>query len=1450
MTEARNFRSALLTLLALALGTSFSLWGTPAAGAQLQVKHGTTVIAENSTVDFGSTLIGEDLPVVLTVKNLGSSPVTLGPWSIGYNAFDPGRFHLGDVNVPSPLPAGASGTVEIIYRATGAGTVTNSFRIFEGGSSTWEFAPRATGTEPLGPIPRVEHNGSAVPHNSTFQFGSTHLGTDLVETFRVFNDGDQNLTISTYGFGYSGNPLNSFSVENGNVVNVPPGGNGTFDLRFHADGVETTTWKIRLFVGGVSRYEYWVTGTVDPPPMPDLRIKKGSTTIPSGGTYNAGLIGFNDPLTVTFTALNQGDDPLHISNVDFTGDRLQLVQAPPGSIAPNGGTGTFKLRLKADIEGPHSPLVKVWSDDPDENPYEFFLSWTVDDALGPVLRVQLGGNIITQGELVNFGNTGVDMPLSRTFTAYNDGDQPLTIGAISIGSHANDPAGFDVGFNNVLNVPPGGNAQFRLDFDAAGLGSVTSEIDLFVGGISRREFFVKGTVLPPDYEISISPASRTVEPGQNAFYTVQVNALYGFSGTVGLSISNLPPVTNHDFTPFNVTAGNSSQLKVRTFATTPFVSNHTITVTGSHGGTTRSDTAKITIAPPGDFTLGVAPGLRIVEQGDSTSYTVSITPIEGFSDPVNLSVSGLPAGASGSFSPNPVHPGSTSTLSVSTATTTPTGDHGLNITGSAAGLQRSDGTTLRVNEEGTGERPLITGINPDDITHGRITTVTVSGENLQGASIWIPSDPPDPANPVSRVFPTATLLWISGDGSQMGVEINALNTDIVDFYNLAVSTPAGDDAFPFRVLPLGPQIDVWTPDEAERDSLYVLSLVGNNLQGTHVSASPAGRVRLVNVDTSGPDRINGLLEVQGSAPLGPVQIRVTDSAGRSDTVSIDIVSQGASTRMTKNLTEEKMKEAEDSKGGKKFGASQAKVPQVLFQEFQVRQPEPPPNFVENPKSTGGEGSAPQPISFGIYVSIRIPLVAFHWQQAILFDPNTGDLADLLIQNLNPGASRFIGGFVLSFYLEADLVIYWRFGLSGISFPLFCLGITTGLQIPGFGGYFLEFDFCVGLTGGGNSTGSTSNLNMGGGPCADVVQDGPVTEGQIFGTVTQTDCCDQDIGLSGSGVSFPGLPFGTGFSLNDNVGGTTTPGPNCNGTPCQVSIDEAPACLKHTGTRTYEASASPSGGTYEWQITQGGDKASISGAANQEMVMVKGDNASSQADDVTLKVTYERDGSICTAEKNLSVVKVEGIDFRHLSSQMVEPDDEAINGVPSTTGLPQLGTTSPGSPPGSVGFFNNMELKVIVSPCDPNLACDFNFDRTFSGRIVEWSDGASEPAPASGDCPQGGCPDDGGESDEDKTPGPSSCALYSLDGPGVFQNAICNFPQNNVMHCGNFREWLELNGERIINDVHWTASTWIHCPGPSQPWVRRGGLTYNGIGPGTTNCTWPPPGATLSPGGKK
>src|SRR5205823_9450817 len=102
------------------------------------------------------------------------------------------------------------------------------------------------------------------------------------------------------------------------------------------------------------------------------------------------------------------------------------------------------------------------------------------------------------------------------------------------------------------------------------------------------------------------------------------------------------------------------------------------------GNRTTSAPISITVnnAIPFTFSLS-ATGVQILTQGQSTSLTITATGIAGPIEPVSFSISGLPSGATSSFSVSPCTPGCTTTLTLSTSTSTPAGQYPITVTGTA-----------------------------------------------------------------------------------------------------------------------------------------------------------------------------------------------------------------------------------------------------------------------------------------------------------------------------------------------------------------------------------------------------------------------------------------------------------------------------------------------------------------------------------------------------------------------------------------------------------------------------------------------------------------------------------------------------------------------------------------------------------------------------------------------
>jgi hypothetical protein len=128
---------------------------------------------------------------------------------------------------------------------------------------------------------------------------------------------------------------------------------------------------------------------------------------------------------------------------------------------------------------------------------------------------------------------------------------------------------------------------------------------------------------------------------------------------------------------------------------TPTASGQTqVTISASNAGGTGNAILTITIS---DFTLSAAPAQKAVAQGGSTTYTVTVGSLAGFTGTVNLGASGLPQGATASFSPASITGSGTSTMTVTAAPSSPGGTYTVTMTGTSGGtLSHSTAATLVV----------------------------------------------------------------------------------------------------------------------------------------------------------------------------------------------------------------------------------------------------------------------------------------------------------------------------------------------------------------------------------------------------------------------------------------------------------------------------------------------------------------------------------------------------------------------------------------------------------------------------------------------------------------------------------------------------------------------------------------------------------------------------------
>jgi alpha-tubulin suppressor-like RCC1 family protein len=155
----------------------------------------------------------------------------------------------------------------------------------------------------------------------------------------------------------------------------------------------------------------------------------------------------------------------------------------------------------------------------------------------------------------------------------------------------------------------------------------------------------------PGFSISLGQQSGTITAGGSVSTPVSLSPVNGFIASATLTASGLPSGVTASFSPARVSAGGSATL---TLATAPDTVSGTypVTVTATDAsGATRTATYQLTITTAVPFTLTAAlDDSDPVGDGIPVRVQVQVTPKSWYAGSAVLSVTGVPACATASFS--------------------------------------------------------------------------------------------------------------------------------------------------------------------------------------------------------------------------------------------------------------------------------------------------------------------------------------------------------------------------------------------------------------------------------------------------------------------------------------------------------------------------------------------------------------------------------------------------------------------------------------------------------------------------------------------------------------------------------------------------------------------------------------------------------------------------------
>ena len=297
-------------------------------------------------------------------------------------------------------------------------------------------------------------------------------------------------------------------------------------------------------------------------------------------------------------------------------------------------------------------------------------------------------------------------PASLSIPLANQGTSTITT-AVSGGfnsaialSTSGVPSSTSISFNpNPIPAPGNGSSTMTISVHpttAPGTYPITITAD---GGVIQQTFTFMLTVTVPNYTISASPASLSIQQGHQGTSRITTAISGGFNSEINLYASGLPSHTKASFSLDPIPApGNGSSTMTLTVASGAPTGTYPITVKAGGGGVQKTTTVTLTITAGANFTISASPSSLSVPQGHQGTSTITTTISGGFNSAITLSASGLPSQTTVSFSRNPIPaPGNGgSTMTITVGSSTPTGTYPITVKGNGAGIQQTTTVTLTV----------------------------------------------------------------------------------------------------------------------------------------------------------------------------------------------------------------------------------------------------------------------------------------------------------------------------------------------------------------------------------------------------------------------------------------------------------------------------------------------------------------------------------------------------------------------------------------------------------------------------------------------------------------------------------------------------------------------------------------------------------------------------------
>jgi hypothetical protein len=329
----------------------------------------------------------------------------------------------------------------------------------------------------------------------------------------------------------------------------------------------------------------------------------------------------------TVTLINAGSLPLQVTSITASGN-YAVSNNCGATVSAGGGSCTISVTFTPTAAGPSTNEITI-TDNAAGSPHQIAVTGTGVNGGGGALTLTPKALVFPVQAI------GTTSP-PQVVQLVNGSQSAITITAISAsGDFAEtNTCGVQpniVNAGSVLNA--GASCAVTVTFTPTASGSRTGSLTITDNAASSSQSAALSGAGGGVFTLSASKHSSNIVIGTSSTtFTITAEAASSFNSSISLACSS---GVTCSFNPATITAGQSTTLTVTGLsATSPNPSN--VTVTGTSGSNTSALSLSVFLQ---DFSVTANPPLANVTAGKTTTYSVTVTGINGFNGVVLLSCS-------------------------------------------------------------------------------------------------------------------------------------------------------------------------------------------------------------------------------------------------------------------------------------------------------------------------------------------------------------------------------------------------------------------------------------------------------------------------------------------------------------------------------------------------------------------------------------------------------------------------------------------------------------------------------------------------------------------------------------------------------------------------------------------------------------------------------------------